>query len=267
MESEIANAIGLKYEPVAIILTDERPEGAIQFKEGKFGCVMSMLAATVQGKEAVFDRQTLSCPGGATGLGFGNRYENLFGNLPGGMELYYYSQSVGNEQWEIGISTAELIKPFVTEELYDIFVHGEKRRKTPELVKDFLKYLPITQLPFEYVVFKPLKEVDIEKEIPEVVVYLVNIEQISNLVGLANYSRGNDDNVIIPCAAGCQLIGIYPFREAKSKRPRAVVGVDRHSSVQVKRQLKEDLVTFAVPFTMFREMEANVPGSFLESSA
>jgi len=246
MESEIANAIGLKHEPVAIILTDERPKAAIQFKE--------MLAATVRGKEAVFDRQTLSCPGGATGLGFGNRYENLFGNLPGGMELYYYSQSV-------------LIKPFVTEEMYDIFVHGEKRRKTPELVKDFLKYLPITQLPLEYVVFKPLKDVDIEKEIPEVVVYLVNIEQISDLVGLANYGRGSDDNVIVPCAAGCQLIGIYPFREAKSKRPRAVVGVDRHSSVQIKRQLKEDLVTFAVPFIMFREMEENVPGSFLDSSA
>jgi len=73
--------------------------------------------------------------------------------------------------------------------------------------------------------------------------------------------------VIVPCAAGCQLIGIYPFREAKSKRPRAVVGVDRHSSVQIKRQLKEDLVTFAVPFIMFREMEENVPGSFLDSSA
>ena len=34
MESKMAVAIGAKYEPVAIILTEVKPEGARQFKEG-----------------------------------------------------------------------------------------------------------------------------------------------------------------------------------------------------------------------------------------
>jgi len=32
----------------------------------------------------------------------------------------------------------------------------------------------------------------------------------------------------------------------------------------IKRQLKDNLLSFAMPFALFQEMEANVPGSFLE---
>ena len=33
IDSKIATAVGAKYEPVAIILTDLKPEGARQFKD------------------------------------------------------------------------------------------------------------------------------------------------------------------------------------------------------------------------------------------
>ena len=261
MESSIAKALTLKYEPVAIMLTNERPEEARQFKEGKFGCVMSMLAAAVRGNTAVFDRKTFGCPGGGTGLGFGNQYLNF----AGGVEGFCYFLSVGNEQWEPGMRVVEQIKPFVGEDVYDDLVHGERYLKTPELVKKFVECLPIIDLPFEYVVFKPLREINPEQERPEVVVFLTDMDQLSALVVLASYDRDDNESVIIPQAAGCQSIGIYPFREARQERPRAVVGlVDISARVQIKRQLKDDLMTFAVPFVMFQEMEANVPGSFLE---
>ena len=261
MESSIAKALTLKYEPVAIMLTNERPEEAKQFKEGKFGCVMSMLAAAVRGKQAVFDRKTFGCPGGGTGLGFGNQYLNFVG----GVEGFCYFLSVGNEQWEPGMRVVEQIKPFVGEDVYDDLVHGERYLKTPELVNKFVECLPIIDVPFEYVVFKPLREVNPEQERPEVVVFLTDMDQLSALVVLASYDRDDNESVIIPQAAGCQSIGIYPFREARQERPRAVVGlVDISARVQIKRQLKDDLMTFAVPFVMFQEMEANVPGSFLE---
>ena len=261
MESAVAKALALKYEPVAIMLTNERPEEAKQFKEGKFGCVMSMLAAAVRGKQAVFDRKTFGCPGGGTGLGFGNQYPNF----PGGVEGFCHFLSVGYEQWEPGMRVAEQIKPFVGEDTYDDIVHGERYVKTPELVKKFIECLPIIDVPFEYVVFKPLRDVDPEQERPEVVVFLADMDQLSALVVLANYDRDDNESVIIPYAAGCQSIGIYPFRETRGERPRAVVGlVDISARVQIKRQLKDDLMTFAVTFVMFQEMEANVPGSFLE---
>jgi len=261
MKSRIAEALALKYEPMAVLLTDEKPINAIQFKEGKFGCIMAMLAAAVRGRQAVFDRKTFGCPGGGTGLGFGNQYKNF----PGSEDCFCHFLSVGNKEWEPGMQVAQMVKPFIREELYDDLVYGERYLKTPELVRRFLEFLPMTDLPFEYVVFKPLSQVDSDKEKPATVVFLADMDQLSALVVLANYERECLESVIIPSAAGCQTIGIYPFEEASREQPRAVVGLtDISARVQIKRQLKDDLMSFAVPFAMFQEMEANVPGSFLE---
>jgi len=261
MKSAIAEALAVKFEPVAIMLTNDRPSGAVQFKKGKFGCVMAMLAAAARGRQAVFDRETFGCPGGGTGLGFGNRYKDF----PGGEEGFCHFLSSGNEGWEPGRQVVETVKPFIGEELYDDLLHGERYKETPALVRSFLDTLPMTDIPFEYVVFKPLGEVDERQETPATVVFLVDMDQLSALVVLANYARESTESVIIPHAAGCQSIGIYPFHEALSEKPRGVVGlVDISARVQIKRQLREDLMSFAAPVAMFREMEANVPGSFLQ---
>jgi uncharacterized protein (DUF169 family) len=268
LESTIPKTASLKYDPVAIVLTDDKPDGARQFKEGKWGCIMDMLAAAVRGSQVVFDRKTSGCALGGTSLGFGSLYEELFGPLPGGVECYHYLLSVGNEQWEEGKKTADLVKPFLSDELHYRFVRGERFRKTPELVKKYLECVPTTVVPYEYVVFKPLSQVDPEKEDPEVVVLLADADQLSALVALANYGRGDTDNVIIPHVSGCQSISAYPFKEAQSERPRAVVGlVDLYARSQIKRHLKDDFFSFAVPFAMFQEMEANVPGGFFEERA
>jgi uncharacterized protein (DUF169 family) len=260
MESKIREATKIKYEPVAIYFSDQRPEGARQFKQGKFGCVMFMLGAAARGQTAVFDRKIFGCPGGGVGLGFGNQYQNF----PGGMECFCYFLSVGNDQWETGRQLTEKMKPFLKGEMLHHFAHGERYVKSPDLVKNFIECLPITEIPAEYVVFKPLKHVDEETEKPEVVVFLCDMDQLSALVILANYGRENNENVIIPYAAGCQTIGIYPFREAESDKGRAVVGLtDLSAREAIKRQLKDDLMTFAMPFKLYQEMESNVDGSFL----
>lgn len=49
MESKVLQAISLKYNPVAIIWTDNKPENALQFKKGGSGCVMNMLASAAKG--------------------------------------------------------------------------------------------------------------------------------------------------------------------------------------------------------------------------
>ena len=261
MKSIIAEKMGLKYEPVALLLSNEKPEGARQFKPGKWGCVMFMLAAAVRGQTVAFDRQTYGCQGGGVGLGFGNQYEAF----PGGVDGFCYFLSVGNQEWETGRQVAKQVKPYMSQNAYDEFVHGERYVETPDKVKRFINALPMTDVPTTYVLFKPLKDIDSKDETLETVIFLADMDQMSGLTILANYHRGDNENVIVPYAAGCQSIGIYPLAEAKSDLPRAVLGlVDISARVSLKRILKDDLLTFAVPYQLYQEMEANVPGSFLE---
>jgi hypothetical protein len=120
-------------------------------------------------------------------------------------------------------------------------------------------------IPSKYVVFKPLTNVDAEEETPEIVFFLAPPDELSALVILANYGREGTENVIIPYAAGCQTIGIYPYQEAKSDTPRAVVGLtDISARENLAKQLDRDLFSFAVPWKMFLEMEGYVDGSFLQ---
>jgi uncharacterized protein (DUF169 family) len=84
VESIIARELKLRYQPVATLFTDEKPEGALQFKEGVRGCSIAMLTAAAKGKTAVFDRKTTGCMGGRNGLCFGRDYSHL----PGGFDYF-----------------------------------------------------------------------------------------------------------------------------------------------------------------------------------
>jgi len=260
MESAIAKAIRMPLQPVAVLLSDEKPAGAMQFAEERWGCVMWLLASAAKGKAAVADRATFGCIGGGVGLGFGNQYESW----PGGIDCFYHFLSTGNEGWEHGREVAASLGAGWRRESVKHFVHGERYLKTPELTKEFVDALPITEVPTRYVVFKPLADVA-AGEIPETVIFLVDPDRLAALVVLANYTGGGNENVAIPYAAGCQTIGIIPYREARSERPRAVVGLtDLSARGYIAKQVGRNLMTFAVPFRMFQSMETNVPGSFLE---
>ncbi|MCL4195036.1 MAG: DUF169 domain-containing protein, partial [Thermoguttaceae bacterium] len=92
MESKIRKAIRMELEPVALIWADERPEKAMEFVPGKWGCVMFLLAAAAKGKTAVAARETFGCWGGGVGLGFGNQYQLYLG----GEECFCRFLSSGN---------------------------------------------------------------------------------------------------------------------------------------------------------------------------
>ncbi|MDI6796604.1 MAG: DUF169 domain-containing protein [Desulfatibacillaceae bacterium] len=261
MKSRIARAIGLEFSPVAVSWTDKMPQDAKQFKKGRFGCVMFMLAAAARGKTAVFDRETYGCYGGGVGLGFGNTYKAF----PGGEEGFCRFLSTGNKGSAQGEQIAEQLKPFVRQEFYDDFMLGERYLKSPQLVEKFIQNLPITDVPQKYAVFQPLSAVDEKENPPDIVAFLADMDQLAALVIFANHSRQTNDNVTIPWAAGCQTLALYPLQESRSKNPRAVVGLtDISARLYVKRALKRDLMSFAAPFALFKEMEENLDNSFVE---
>jgi uncharacterized protein (DUF169 family) len=246
MKSKIKEAVHLRYSPVAILFSDEKPSTAIQFTEGRWGCAVSMLNAAAKGRTAVFDRKTYGCIGGGAGLGFGNTYIGM----PGGLE---YFLSTGNKEF----CESEMGKKIV--ENWPALSDGEAYKKAPEFAKSFADALPYYDVPTEYVIFKPLEEV-LPDEKPEVIVFLSMADQISALVTLANYGRHGGDNVFVPWSAGCHSICIIPLNEGKSDHPRGVIGL---TDVSARKQVDKDLLSFSIPYKMFLEMESNVDESFL----
>jgi hypothetical protein len=82
---------------------------------------------------------------------------------------------------------------------------------------------------------------------------------------LANYARESADNVVVEMGAGCHQIGIQVYREGESSPPKGVIGQTDPSARKItNKALGSDILSFAIPFGMFLEMESNVEGSFLE---
>lgn len=264
MKSRIADALGLKYPPVCLIWSDVKPEGALRFGSGKWGCIMWLVANAAKGRVSCCDRESFGCAGGGVGVGFGNQYKNFMG----GEVCFHYFLSSGNRDWEKGREMGGELKEYMHKDFHDDFMQGEGYLKTPSHVKNFVRALPITEIPSKYVVFKSLEIVDEKTEKPVSVIFFADPDQLSALVILANYARQSNENVIMPYASGCQNIGIYPYREAEYDNPRAVVGLtDISARLYIKKQLGDGLMTFTVPYRMFEEMEDNVEGSFLSKKA
>lgn len=263
MESRIAEALNLEKEPVAVIFSDEKPEGAAQFKPGAQSCVMFMITTAARGKPAVFDRESFSCPGGGVGLGFGNTYQSHF---PGELAGFCRFLSTGNQNDPAGKAIGEGMKAAGAPAAFvDHFLHGERYKQTPYLAEQFVKALPLTEVPTKYVVMKPLSKVDPAKEEPVSVTFLVNPDQLSALVVLANYDRPGLENAAVPYAAACQVIGILSYKEAQSETPRCLIGLtDISARKHLKSQGCADKLTFTVPFQRLGQMEGNVEGSFLQ---
>ena len=226
MESRIARELKLRHQPVVVLFTDERPKAAAQFKEKKWGCVMSMLSASARGITAVFDRKTTGCMGGTTGLCLGDGSK--------GRDLARFLSAERN---------------------------GLGYFKTKEVAKTHVGIHPPQDIAEKYVVFKPLSKVDPAKDKPKVVIFLANADQVSALYVLAHYDRKGGEAVAVPFGSGCSAICLLPYLESKKRRPRAILG---GMDVSARPWLDRDALTFAVPFPMFLKMEADVPGSFLE---
>ncbi len=227
MQSLIVKELKLRYNPMAIFFSDDRPDEAHQFREDKWGCAMALYNIVMKlGKPAAFDRKTYGCIGAGVGLCLGNTYFN-------------------NREF-----------------MENLLCDREKYLKSHELVDDFLDNLDYGDIPHQYVIFKPLKDIDPDKEEPAIVSFPVNADQLSALAVLANYRRKGIEHVAAPFCSGCQSVCLFPYIESKKEVPRAIIG---NLDISSRKVLPSDILTFSVPFGMFLEMEEDLPGSFVRT--
>ncbi len=229
MQSVIAKELKMKYNPVAILFTDDKPDEAMQFREHKWGCVMALYNVVMKlGKTSAFDRDTYGCIGGGVGLCFGNTFK-------------------GSEDF-----------------MRKLLADREGYFKSHALADDFMDNLPYADIPYKYVIFKPLDQIDAAKEKPVLVSFPVNADQIAPLAMLVNYRRKGNDHVTAPFGSGCQSVCVLPYNEINKEYPRAIIG---NLDLTSRKILPPDILTFTVPLKTFLEMEEDAPLGLFESEA
>jgi hypothetical protein len=246
--SEIARAAGIKTHPVAIVWTDKKPEKALEFRPGTWGCVMWFFA---------------TCAGGCMGLGFGRPLEKHAARNEDGFCSFL---SNGIEGAADKKSYQAIIDQSFDDHHRKMLTEGERFLKNPSIVKKWLKNLPVYDAKDWYIVMKPVSQAEANEEIKSIV-FVVNADQLAALSTLANFATGNVRNGIFVAAsaAGCQAIGVCTYAEGDSDSPRAVVGLtDLSARKAVRPTLGKDVLTFSVPFAVYQEMEQNVKDSCLE---
>lgn len=261
MKSKIAAAIELATHPVVIAWADAPPEGATQFKRGTWGCAVSLLASVAsKGRVVAFNRHSYGCWGAGVGLGFGNQYEAF----PGGVDCFARFLSSGNEHDAAGKAIGDKMAEGGGARLAGSFLKGEGYIRDPALARQFVESLPLRDIGDRYVVAKPLEQLDANDDAKSVT-FFVEPDALSALVVLANYVRPEIENVAVPWAAACQVIGLFGYREAEREHPRALVGLtDLSARKYVRPQLGRNVMSFTMPFPMFLELDERVDGSFFE---
>jgi uncharacterized protein (DUF169 family) len=254
MKSIIAEKLGLAYEPMAIVWSNTKPEGALQLKPHAHSCIMYLFAQVVtKGKIAVFDRETYGCPGALAGLGFGNGYYDAFGGA--GIEFMASFFSKGADSSKDRAAYCAAVEKMPERERAK-FLKGERLHKNAEKAKRFMtEELPITDISEKYVIYTPLSKVS-PGEKPVVVVFVADPLQITGLVTLTGAVLEGTDPVRVPPMAACQQIGAFAYDEAKKEHPRAVLGyTDLSARESVGKTIPENMFTFAVPYKLYEELE------------
>ena len=240
MQSQIAEAIALKLAPVAVLFADEKPAATLQFKEGGWGCTAAMMLAAAKGRVAVFNRQTSGCPGGGTGLGFGNCYT--------GFPIERLLSTGGQATLADGSK-------------YDMH-EGERFHASPEITERWVQALPYRNAPTEYIILKPLAQIS-DNEKPSLVIMFVNPDQLSALVTLAGFRTGAIHTSVSPWGGACQSM-LFARAEAEKGQPSGVIGF---FDIAQRSKVDREMLTYTMPYRLFLEMEASVEESFLRTDA
>ncbi len=190
-------------------------------------CLIANLARVRDGTPTRFGNEAVACPGGRRYAGFSQTLRPNF--------EYFLSCGIPGK------------------------MDGERYKKSPELVREFLAKAPRFKAPRKYIVFKRWDQLEATDE-PEVVVFFAPPDVLSGLFTLASFDTADESGVIAPFGAGCGSIVLYPYLEKNKPDPKAVIGMFDPSA---RPYVPAGTLTFAAPMAKFTRMVENAEVSFL----
>lgn len=261
MKSTIVTNLRPEFEPVAVVWSDTIPAGARQFKKGRFGCILYLLAeASLRGIVTGGNRETITCNGGRAALGLGVDFDTSDEQLDRFAAVFSKGlKSTSNRAaYQAQIEAA----PKSWKSLLEF---GERRHFSAELAKEWILHgLPRYDIPYDYVLFKPLSRTDSDENI-RAVIFPVNPVELSGLVTLAGSVMQGTDSVRVPQGACCNSIGAFAYAEAESAAPRAVMGMLGVEGREVmRRRFRDDVLTLTLPAPLFLRMEQEADGCIFQ---
>ena len=213
--------------PICYFYTDQVREEDLKETINLDRCLIGNLKRVQDGVSFVYDAHTSGCSGGKRYGGFSNKLRPNF--------EYFLSCGIPGE------------------------LEGERYKKSPQLVKDYLKNHPPFEAPGKYLVFKRLDRL-MEEEKPFAVIFFAAPDVLSGLFALANYDRADPYGVVTPMGSGCASIINYPYQELQSENPRCILGM---FDVSARPCVPGDKLTFTIPMQRFEQMVLNMDESFL----
>jgi hypothetical protein len=190
-------------------------------------CLIGNLRRVQDGYSFVYDVHTPGCSGGKRYSGFSNKLRPKF--------EYFLSCGIPGE------------------------LEGERYKKSPQLVEEYLKNHPPFEAPGKYLVFKRLDKFTAEEK-PLAAIFFATPDVLSGLFTLANYDRADPYGAISPMGSGCAAIINYPYQEAQSENPRCILGM---FDVSARPYVPEGKLTFTMPMQRLEQMAHNMEESFL----
>jgi len=213
--------------PIAFFYTDNPADLIPVDRPSGWRCMIADLAKARKGKSVCFNADSFGCPGG-------KRYTGFSQELMPGFEPFLSCGIPGK-------------------------MEGERYKKSPELVRQYLKDRPAFEAPADYLIFKRWDNLEAADE-PAVVIFFAPPDVLSGLFTLANFDTLCPQAVIAPFCSGCGSIVDAPYHERQADNPKAVLGM---FDVSARPYVAADILTFAVPMNKFAGMVDNAEESFL----
>ncbi len=213
--------------PITYFYTNQPSQEDLQDSQVEDRCLIGNMKRVRQGFPFVYDAHIQGCSGG-------KRYTGFSHNLRPNFE-YFLSCGIPGE------------------------LEGERYKRDPALVKQYLLQHPPFEAPGKYLVFKRWdKLASLEKALA--VTFFATGDVLSGLFALANYDMAEPDGVITPMGAGCASMIGYPLEQANLEKPRCVLGM---FDVSARPQVGKDELTFTIPIERFIQLVSYMDESFL----